>query len=149
MTQFCVGDEMPINKQGRADTRAQGDDEDHPLAPLACSEAHLSIASSIRIVEDGHRTTGRFLEQLLRLTAKPFLRHMRGRTHLPTPDSGRETTPDGAVPGEMGCDFGDCRAHGCRCRRRWREQAKALSEQPSGERVDWRALNACSTNVNA
>jgi len=29
------------------------------------------------------------------------------------------------------------------------EQAQALSEQLSGERVDWRALNTCSTNVNA
>ena len=53
------------------------------------------------------------------------------------------------MPGEMGRDFGDCRAHGCRCRRGWREQAKTLSEQLSGESVDWRALNTCSTNVNA
>ena len=58
-------------------------------------------------------------------------------------------TDAGAAVANMGCDFGDCRAHGCRCCRGWREQAQALSEQLSGERVDWRALNTCSTNVNA
>src|SRR2546430_16837160 len=78
--------------------------------------------------EDGHRTSGRFLEQLLRLTPNPFLGHMHRRTHLTTPDNSRKTAPDGTMPGELGRDFGDCRAHGCRCRWGWREQAKALSE---------------------
>jgi hypothetical protein len=74
---------------------------------------------------------------------------MPRRTHLTTTDGGRKTTPDGTVPGEMSRNFGDYRAHGCRCCRGWREQAKALSAQLSGERVDWRALNTCSANINA
>src|SRR2546430_10478240 len=45
--------------------------------------------------EDGHRTSGRFLEQLLRLTPNPFLGHMHRRTHLTTPDNSRKTAPDG------------------------------------------------------
>src|SRR5262249_8665374 len=94
MPQLCVGDESPIDKQGRADTRAQGDDEDPPLAALSCSKAHLGIASSIRIVEYGHRTSSRFLEQLLCLTSNPFPGHMPRRAHLSTPDGGRKTTPD-------------------------------------------------------
>ena len=114
---------MPIDKQGRTYTCAQSDDEDHPLAALSRSKAHLGTASRIRIVEYSSRTSGRFLEQLFRLTPDPFLRHMPGRTHLATPNSGRKTTPDEAVPGEMSRDFGDCRAHGCRCCRGWREQA--------------------------
>ena len=127
---------MPIDKQGRTDTCAQSDDEDHPLAALSRSKAHLGTASRIRIVEDSDRTSGRFLEQPLRLTAKPFLRHMRIRAHLATADSGWKTTPDETMPGEMGRDFGNYRTHGCRCRRGWCEQAKALTDQRSRERVD-------------
>src|SRR5215831_12194469 len=104
MPELCVRDQMPIDKQGRANARAQGNDDDHPLAALSCAKAHLGIASRIRIVEDGHRTSGRFLEQPLRLTPNPFLGHMRGCTYLATPNSSRKTTPDGTVPGEVGCD---------------------------------------------
>ena len=43
---------------------------------LVLLKAHLGIARSIRIVEYGHRTSSRFLEQLLRLTPKPFLGHI-------------------------------------------------------------------------
>ena len=107
------------------------------------------MASCISIVEYDDRTPGRLLEQFYRLTANPILGHMPCRTHLATADGSRKTTPDGTVPGEMGRDFSNRRTHGRRCRRGWREQAKTLSEQLSAERVDWRALNTCSTNINA
>src|SRR5215468_10694044 len=73
MPQLCVRDEMPINKQGRADTRAQSNDKDYSLAASSYSKMHLGIASSIRIVEHSDRTSSRFLEQLPRLTPNPFL----------------------------------------------------------------------------
>ena len=119
------------------------------VAALAGPKAHLGIASSIGVVEHRDRAPGRFLQQRLRLTTNPPFVHVYRRTHLASPDDGRKTTPDRTVPGKMAHDLGHTSTDGRRRRWRWRQQAKALSKQRPSDRIDWRALNTCSTNVNA
>ena len=149
VTQLGIGHKRSVDENSTADTGAEGEHEDHPLAASPCSEGHLGNAGSIGVVDKQHRAANLLLQELAAVGANPGVVHVGCGVDDTLLDHRWEGAANVTFPAEVLDDLGHRVGDGARCRRLRSGDAVELCRQHPPLDFHRRSLDAGSANVDS
>ncbi len=149
VAQLGVGQQVTVDEDCGADTGADRDEDDNPLAILAGTKAHLGQTGGVGIVEHIAGLAGDICKQVLGIGLNPALVDVGRALGNAVVDGGRKAATHRSFPVEVFHQSLEGMGNGGRGRRLWCGNAMALANQLTGFGIDQTALDPRASNIHS